>query len=86
MHLHVDVPVAVVFTYIPQGAKVFPIKIKWDGRDYLITKIGFHHTFRTGRTLHHIFSVVSHDTFFKLNLNTDNLSWRLEEISDGVPD
>lgn len=24
--------------------------------------------------------------FFRLNLNADNLSWTLEEISDGLPD
>lgn len=24
--------------------------------------------------------------FFRLNLNTDNLSWTLEEVSDGLPD
>lgn len=24
--------------------------------------------------------------FFRLNLNTDNLGWTLEEVSDGLPD
>jgi hypothetical protein len=24
--------------------------------------------------------------FFRLNLNTDNLAWTLEEVSDGLPD
>lgn len=86
MHLKLDVPVSVVFFYQPKGAIAVPWQIKWDGKSYPVTKVGFHHTFRLGRTLHHIFSVVSHDTFFKLNLNTDNLSWRLEEISDGLPD
>jgi hypothetical protein len=86
MHLKVDVPVAVVFFYDPRGAKVIPLRLRWDGREYPVTKLGFHHHFRLGRTLYHVFSVVSGDTFFRLNLNTDNLSWRLEEISDGLPD
>jgi hypothetical protein len=86
MHLKVDVPVSVISIYDPNGAKVSPLKVRWDGRVYSITKVGLHHHFRQGRTLHHIFSVVSDETFFRLNLNTDNLSWRLEEVSDGLPD
>jgi len=85
MHLRVDVPIAVISVYDPRGAKVSPLKVRWDGREYPITKVGLHHQFRNGRTLHHIFSVTSGDTFFRLNLNTDNLSWRLEEVSDGLP-
>jgi hypothetical protein len=45
-----------------------------------------HHTFRSGRTLFHVFSVASKSLFFRLVLNTDTLFWRLEEISDGLPD
>ena len=86
MHLKVDVPVAVVSAYDPKGANVSPVKVRWDGREYKITKLGLHHNFRVGRTLHHVFSVISGDTFFRLNLNTDNLSWRLEEVSDGLPE
>jgi hypothetical protein len=86
MHLKVDVPIAVIFAYDPKGARVAPLKLRWDGRVYPVTKMGLHHQFRVGRTLHHIFSVVSNDTFFRLNLNTDNLSWRLEEVSDGQTD
>lgn len=86
MHLKVDVPVAVVFAYDPKGARISPLRVRWDGREYPVTKVGLHHRFRLGQTLHHIFSVISGDTFFRLNLNTDNLSWRLEEVSDGLPD
>jgi hypothetical protein len=86
MHLQVDVPVSVIFAYEPQGAKVYPLRVRWDGRVYSITKVGLHHNFRVGRTLHHVFSVVSGETFFRLNLDTENLSWRLEEVSDGLPD
>jgi hypothetical protein len=45
-----------------------------------------HHTFKSGRILFHVFSVASKSLFFRLVLNTDTLFWRLEEISDGLPD
>ncbi len=72
-------PVDVVFHKIP-------ISVTWSGRTYPIIKLGLHHTYREGIVRHHIFSVVSQDLFFRLNLNADNLSWTLEEVSDGLPD
>ena len=63
-----------------------PISLTWSGRTYQVLKLGLHHTYRDGVTRHHIFSVVSRDLFFRLNLNTDNLNWTLEEVSDGLPD
>jgi len=63
-----------------------PLSLTWKNRDYQIIKLGLHHTYHDGITRHHVFSVVSHDLFFRLNLNADNLSWTLEEVSDGLPD
>lgn len=59
-----------------------PKYVIWKGRSYPISKIGLHHTFREGQTLYHIFSVLAGSLFLRLRLNTDNLQWRLEEISD----
>ena len=72
-------PVDVVFHHLP-------ISLTWSGRTYSVLKVGLHHTYRHGATCHHIFSVVSSDLFFRLNLNTDSLAWTLEEVSDGLPD
>lgn len=72
-------PIDVIFHKIP-------VSLTWSGRTYPILKLGLHHTYREGITRHHIFSVVSQDLFFRLNLNADNLSWTLEEVSDGLPD
>lgn len=72
-------PVSVLFNSTP-------ISLTWSNQTYNITQIGLHHTVRDGRILHHIFSVLAGDLFFRLNLNTDNLHWTLEEISDGLPD
>ncbi len=76
-------PVSVSMTYDHKNSKAYPTKILWQGRIYNIVKIGLHHEFKVGRTLMHIFSVESPSLFFRLSLNTENLAWILEEISDG---
>ena len=47
-----------------------------------VSKVGLHHTFRKGRTLFHVFSVVSKGIYLRLILDTDTLHWELEEISE----
>lgn len=59
-----------------------PKKVLFEGREHLITKLGYHHVFRAGRTLFHVFSVASKTMFFRLVLNTETLSWTLEEVAD----
>lgn len=72
-------PVEVTFAQIP-------LSLTWAHRTYPILKLGLHHSYRNGLTHHHVFSVVSRDLFFRINLNTDTLHWTLEEVSDGLPD
>lgn len=81
-----NAPVSVKLFYDHKTRTVFPQEVAWEGRVYEIIKIGLHHTFRTGRTLYHVYSVASKTLFFRLVLDTDTLFWRLEEISDGLPD
>ena len=75
-------PVSVVFGFNAQTRHITPVTVSWGSRDYAITKVGLHHTYRDGRTLFHVFSAVSATVFFRLVLNTDNLFWRLTEVSD----
>jgi hypothetical protein len=82
----IDAPVSVSFTFDSKRRSVRPKWLVWNGRLYPVVKIGLHHTLRRGRTLYHIFSVASKAMFFRLVLNTDTLHWRLEEISDGLPE
>lgn len=63
-----------------------PKYLVWNGRSRTINKVGLHHFFREGRTLFHVFSVVSGSMFFRLVLNTETLKWRLSEVSDGLSD
>jgi len=82
----ISVPVSVGLVFDHTLRKVIPRWVKWDGKLYGIEKIGFHHTYREGRVLYHVFSVASKTLFFRLVLNTESLIWRLEELSDGLPD
>lgn len=60
-----------------------PTMFIWNGRTYTITKIGLHHMFWQGRTLIHVFSVTDENTFFRLQLDTQTLSWRLTNVQPG---
>lgn len=77
--------VSVNFTFDSDENAVIPRSLEWKGRTYRVKKVGLHHKFRKGRTLFHVFSVAGESLFFRLVLNTENLHWKLEEISDGLP-
>ncbi len=81
----ISAPVSVQLVYDHRLRTVAPRQIFWDGRVIRVAKVGMHHTTREGRTLFHIFSVISSNLFYRLKLNTDNLFWTLEEIADGLP-
>ncbi|OGM25009.1 hypothetical protein A3D00_04205 [Candidatus Woesebacteria bacterium RIFCSPHIGHO2_02_FULL_38_9] len=76
--------VSVILVYDHKKRTVFPKEVVWNNRSYLITKLGLHHTYRKGRTLYHIFSVVADTLFLRLKLDSETLHWKLEEISDGL--
>ena len=80
----INEPVSVVLKFDHKLRYVTPVKIAWNSKEYPITKVGLHHHFYEGRTLHHVFSVESGGMFFRLLLNTDNLFWTLQEVSDGL--
>lgn len=54
--------------------------VEWKNRTYKVDKVGFHHSFLEGKTLMHVFSVISGSIFLKIKLDTKHLSWTLEEI------
>lgn len=81
----INIPVSVIFAFNHKTRSAAPKKVLFEGREYNVTRVGFHHTFREGRTLFHVFSAVSETMFFRLVLDTDTLAWRAEEISDGEP-
>ena len=78
-------PVSVMVAYDAARRAVRPVSLEWSRRTYPVMQVGLRHTYRDGMTRHHVFSVVSHHLFFRLNFNADNLLWTLEEVSDGLP-
>ena len=80
--MKIDEPVSVISSYNHCLRTVSPRKLIWSGREYLVTRTGLHHTYREGRTLFHVFSVVANNVFFRLILNTDNLFWQLDEVDE----
>ncbi len=77
-------PVSVSFAYDHEKGEIFPRWMIWSGKLRAVNKVGLHHTYKKGRTLYHVFSVTSNSTFFRLILNTDNLHWEVEQISDNL--
>ncbi len=75
--------ISVVTIYSRETGKVAPVSLRWQGRDYRIRKVGYHHQERQGRIWVHIFSVSSEAMAFKLRHHPETLAWILEEVSDG---
>lgn len=86
MQQKLSVPVSVDLYFDHRRRQSVPALVVWENRRYPIIKIGLHHTYCQGRTLYHVFSAISNSIFFRLVFNTENLSWSLEEISDGETD
>lgn len=82
----VKAPLSVICLYDHKKRHFRPSTVVWEGRVHKIVKLGYHHAFRAGKTLLHVFSAASPTVFFKLVFNTDSLSWEVEEISDGQAD
>ena len=61
-----------------------PKYVIWKGQSRNITQIGLHHLYHEGKTLYHIFSVTSDFLFMRLKLDTNTLSWILEETENGI--
>jgi len=80
-----EVSVAMSFNAIKRTA--LPYLISWQNRDYKVGTIGYHHTIKDGTVLHHIYELTDSENtlHFRLNLDTSNLHWVLEAVSDGNP-
>jgi hypothetical protein len=65
-------------------ANYTPLSMHWRNRDYKITKVGLRHEYLEGKTLVHVFSVLSNDLFLKLRFNTKHLTWTLLETFENI--
>ncbi len=85
MREKINEEVSVVMYFSHRQKKALPHLVSWNNQEYQVGKIGFHHTIQRGNTLHHIFELVdkSESLWLRLRLDTSNLHWMLEAVSDG---
>jgi hypothetical protein len=85
MREKINEKVSVITVFSATRRQAWPYLVTWQNRDYKIGQIGYHHTIRDGETLHHIYEVTDTEKILslRLNLDTANLYWTLEVVSDG---
>ncbi len=72
--------VGVIAVFSQELKQTRPLKLRWQGREYLITEIGYYHkTKQKGDTIH-VFSCTDGTSFFELCLNGDQLIWTLRRM------
>jgi hypothetical protein len=86
MHETINEKIGVITVYDAYKHTTTLYSVKWQGKVHKITKVGYHHAVRDGRTLKHIFSVTSETLAFRLIFDSETLSWTLAEVSDGIAD
>lgn len=79
----INVPISVSLVFDHKRRRVYPKYVLWEGKVYLVSKVGLHHSYKLGSNLFHVFSVETVDLSFRLVLDSQTLHWTLEEISDG---
>lgn len=86
MREKINEEVTVIMVYSARKRTAMPYLLSWQNKEYKVGTIGYHHKIYEGRVAHHIFELVDIDNtlWFRLNLNTDNLHWILETITDGA--
>ncbi len=75
--------VSVLATYNRDNATPQIHKVKWNGRAYQVTQLGYYYRYRQGGTIIHVFHVCSCTIAFKLVFDTEYLTWWVEEVADG---
>lgn len=75
--------VSVILKYDCLRSVITPVKILWQGREYLIKRVGYYHKVRVGRALQHIFHVSDGAWDFRLRCDSETLHWYIEQVSDG---
>ena len=78
--------ISVISSYNQEKNAFNIYKMGWRKREYFIKKIAYHHKVREGKDLFHIFHVTDNNLDFRIRFDADNLSWILEEVSDGSAD
>lgn len=75
--------VKVLAIYDPATGRTIPHRMNWSGRTHKISKLSYYHREKLGQAVRHIYHVTDGELDFRLFVDSDTLSWTLEEISDG---
>lgn len=88
MHTTINQEVSVVSFFSASKRLALPHIIHWQGTSYDVGSIGFHHSVHKGSTLFHVYELTDREEsiWMRLLLNTSNLHWTLEAVSDGQAD
>ena len=73
----INAPIEVIATF--RQGQLFPAKFLWQGREVLIKKINLVYSSWQGRVKFYYFAVSDNSNYFKLQFNSENLSWILLE-------
>lgn len=84
MLIRVNQSVEIIAAY-KRDVQLMPRIMEWNNRIYKFSRLGFHHVTNQGKKLIHVFSVTDETSTYKLEFDTENLSWTLAEIADGLP-
>ena len=84
MHELINEKVSVLSSYDRSTGLVLPRKLKWQGKEIKVTKLGYYHKRKVGRFNLHVFDVTDGNMSYRLVCHPDNLHWILEEVSDGL--
>lgn len=83
MTLIINEKIHVLSSFDPDSGRVTIHKVKWRGKVYKVTKVGYHHAAREGRHLYHYFGVLTeNNSSFYIKYDTLNLHWTLVEVID----
>lgn len=86
MREKIDEEVGVVMYYSAKHKAAFPHQVSWRGKDYIMGKVDYYHSYMEGSDKQHVFELVDRDLslWFRLRLDSSNLHWTLEAVHDGL--
>lgn len=84
MQEQINEKVSIITKYDRTNGSIIPLKMRWQGRDYTMKSVSYHHKMMEGKKLLHIFHVTDEVSDFRLRLDTDTLHWTLEEVYDAT--
>ena len=73
----INEPIDVVAQF--KANRLVPLKFLWQSQEIVVTKVNLTYSSRTGRGKNYYFAVSDGVNYFKLQFDTENLTWTLLE-------